>query len=82
MRNAGWIGDGMAGELARALLHARAPEWADEEAAAGGRPEAAPAARRLAAMIALAATAPRAGGLALAGEVSKLSPVLGLDRRD
>ncbi len=59
----------IAGELARALLHVRPPEWADEEAAAAGRPETAPAARRLAGMAALAVAAPRAGGLALAAEV-------------
>ncbi|KAK9908206.1 hypothetical protein WJX75_004272 [Coccomyxa subellipsoidea] len=68
-----------AGELARALLHARPPEWADEEATAAGRPEMAPAARRLAGMASLAAAAPRAGGLALAAEV--YSPHVDLHQR-
>ncbi|CAL8463180.1 g2714 [Coccomyxa elongata] len=71
--------DSYAGELARALLHARPPEWADEEAAAAGRPETAPAARRLAGMAALAVAAPRAGGLALAAEV--YSPHVDLHQR-
>ncbi|EIE21374.1 hypothetical protein COCSUDRAFT_56593 [Coccomyxa subellipsoidea C-169] len=71
--------DSHAGELARALLHARPPEWADEEAAAAGRPDTGPAARRLAGMASLAAAAPRAGGLALAAEV--YSPHVDLHQR-
>lgn len=58
----------LAGELARALLFARPPEWADEDVP-GQPPGQAASARRLSAMASLAATAPKQGGLALAGEL-------------
>jgi len=65
-----------AGELARALLYARPPDWADREAGADAdRPDA----QRLAALVALLAAAPAPAGAALAGHV--FSPHLDLFQR-
>ncbi|CAL5229633.1 g12997 [Coccomyxa viridis] len=65
-----------AGEVARALLYARPPEWADKEAVAL---EQKASTQRFSALAAVCEAAPQEGGLALAKEV--YSPHLDMHQR-
>eukprot|EP00884_Botryococcus_braunii_P006828 jgi/Botrbrau1/16146/Bobra.0281s0003.1 len=65
-----------AGEMARALLHTRPPDWGEEEAAT---PEEKPEEQRARAIVGLLMAVPREGGRALVAEV--YSPHLDLHQR-